>query len=124
MSGVGFLDSMEKSVTISDPDNRPRDVSYFTFHSSLYPNTVDPQASNTVHQFEFSLRLPHNSTSSFVNFSLPKPSIVPNQSSLPTFNETFSSLSDDLLNQLLETETRDMFSAQPDSLSLRLNPKN
>ena len=115
---------MEKSVTITDHDNRSRDVSYFTFHSSLYPNAVDPQVSNTVNQLEFSLRLPHNSTSFFVNFSLPSPSIVPNQSSLHTFNETFSSLSDDLLNQLSETETRDILSAQPDSLSFRLNPKN
>ena len=31
MSGVGFLDSTGKSITISDHDNRPHDVSYFTF---------------------------------------------------------------------------------------------
>ena len=124
MSGVGFLDSMEKSVTISDPDNRPHEVYYFTFHSSLYPNAVDPQASNSVHQFEFALCLLHNSTSSFVNFSLPSPSIVPNQSLLLTFNETFSSLSDALLNQVSETERRDILSAQRDSLSLLLNSKN
>ena len=115
MSGVGFLDSMEKSVTISDPDNRPHEVYYFTFHSSLYPNAVDPQASNSVHQFEFSLRLLHNSTSSFVNFRCRL---------LPTFNETFSSLSDALLNQVSEIETRDILSAQRDSLYLLLNSKN
>ena len=37
MSGVGFLDSTRKSVNIIEPDNRPRDVSYFTFRSSLNP---------------------------------------------------------------------------------------
>ena len=51
LSGVGFLDSTGKYVSISDSDNRPRDVSYFTFRSFLNPNIVDPRAPNTVHQF-------------------------------------------------------------------------
>ena len=51
MSGVGFLDSTGKFITITDPDNRPRDVSYFTFRSSLNPHTVDPRAPNSVHKF-------------------------------------------------------------------------
>ena len=29
MSGVGFFDSAEMSVTITDPDNRPRDIFIF-----------------------------------------------------------------------------------------------
>ena len=29
ISGVGFLDLAEKSVTITDPDNRPRDIFIF-----------------------------------------------------------------------------------------------
>ena len=116
MSGVWFLDSTGKFVTITDPDNRPRDVSYFTFRSSLNPHTVDPRAPNSVHKFEFSLRLPHNYPSSSVNLSLSSPSIVPNQSSVPTFNESLSGLSDALLNQMLATEMRDMLSAQRESL--------
>ena len=105
------------SVTITDPDNRPREVSYFSYRSSLNPNAIDDRAPNTVYQFEFSLRLPHNSTLSFVNISLPSPSIVTNQSSMPTFNTTFSGLSDALLNQIIAKEMRDMLSAQRGSLS-------
>ena len=116
MSGVGFLDSTGKSITISDPDNRPRDVSYFTFRSSFNPNLVDPRAPNAVHQFEFSLCLPPNSLSSSVNISLQSPYIVPNQSSMPAFNGTPSGLSNDQLNKISETEMRNMLLAQRDSL--------
>ena len=49
MSDDGFLTSKGKSVTLNDPDNLPRDVSYFTFRLSLNPHTVDPRAPNTVH---------------------------------------------------------------------------
>ena len=100
MSGVGFLDSTGKSVNIIEPDNRPRDVSYFTFRSSLNPNAIDYRAPNAVYQFEFSLRLPHNSTSSFVNLSLPSLSVVLNQLSVHTFNANLSGLPGALLNQM------------------------
>ena len=51
MSIVGFLDSTGKSITISDPNNHPRDVSYFTFRSSLNPNTVNQRAPRAIYQF-------------------------------------------------------------------------
>ena len=120
-SGVGFLDSTGKSVTISDPDNRPRDVSYFTFHSSLNPNTVNSRAPNAVHQFEFYLRLLHSSPSSSVNSSLPSASIVTNKSSKTTFNATLSGLSDGQLNKMSATTLRDMFSAQRYFISASAN---
>ena len=53
ISGVGFLDSTGESITITEPDNRPRDVSYFTFYSFVNHNTVDNRAPNFVRQFEF-----------------------------------------------------------------------
>ena len=59
--------------------------------------TIDDRSPNSVQQLEFSLRFPHNSTF-FVTLSLPSPSVVPNQSSVPTFNATLSSLLDALLN--------------------------
>ena len=98
MAGVGFLDSTGKSVTINYSDNHPRDVPSFTFLSYLKPNAVDDRAPHAVHQFEFSLRLPHNSTFSFVNISFPIPSVVPDQSSVTIFSATISGLSDALLN--------------------------
>jgi len=116
MSGLGFLDSTGKSLTISDPDNRSCDVSYFTFRSSLNRNNVDHCALNTVNQFEFSSRLFDNLPSSSVNISLPSPSIVPNQSSVHIFNATLSGLTDDQLNKMLENEMRDTLSAQRASL--------
>ena len=100
MSRVGFLDSTEKSITISDPDNRLRDVLYFTFCSSLNPNTIDPCAPHAVYQFKFSLRLPHNSPSSSTNILLPSTSVVTDKSSETTFNATFSVLSEDKLDTL------------------------
>ena len=90
MSDDGFLTSKGKSVTLNDPDNLPRDVSYFTFRLSLNPYIVDPRASNAVHQFKFSLRLPLNFPSSSVNLSLPSTSIITNQSSVTLFDATLS----------------------------------
>ena len=60
MSSIGFLTSKDKYVTINEPDNHPRNVSYIIFRSYLNPHTVDPRALNIVQPFEFSLRLPHN----------------------------------------------------------------
>ena len=116
MSAVDFLDATGKSVVISDSDNHSRDVSYFNFRWSLNPITVDYQVPNIVHQFEFSLRLHYNSLSSSVNILLPSSSIVHIQLSVPTFNSTFSGISNNQLNKISETEIRDMLSAQPDSL--------
>ena len=114
MSSVGFLDSTGKTATITDPDNHPRDISYYKFHSSVNPNTVDPRVPNTVYHFEFSLRLPRNSLSSFVNLSLPNASIVSNQSSDIIFNATLGGLSDDQLKTNSASALRDMLSAQRD----------
>ena len=100
MSGVGFLNSTGKSITISDPNNRPHDLSYFTFRSSLNPNTVDQRAPHAVYQFEFSLRLPHNSPPSSANISLPSISLVTDKASETAFNTTLSGLSDDKLDTM------------------------
>ena len=117
MSGVGFLDYTGKSVTISDPDNYPRDVSYFTFLSYLNPNTVDPRALNAVHQFEFSLRLLLSSPSPSVNISLPSASVVTNKSSETTFNVILIDLLDDQLNKMSAIILRVIISIQRDSIS-------
>ena len=59
MIGVGFLNSKGKPVTITDPDHRPDDITYFTFRTTVNPHLVDTRAPDSVHLFEFSLRLPH-----------------------------------------------------------------
>ena len=123
MSGVGFLYSTGKSVTISDPDKRPREIFYVTFRLSFYPTTVDPRAPNTVHQFEFSLHLPHSSLSSSVNILLLNSSVVTNKSSETTFNVTLSGISDDQLNKMPATALRDTLSAQRDSISASTTSK-
>ena len=90
ISGFDFLTSKEESIIMNDPKKHPRDVSYFTFRLSLNPYIVDPRASNAVHQFKFSLRLPLNFPSSSVNLSLPSTSIITNQSSVTLFDATLS----------------------------------
>ena len=90
MSGVSFLDSTGKPITISDPNNRPRDVSYFIFRSSLNPYTVYQRVTHVVYQFEFSVRLPHNSPPSSANISLPITSLVTDKSSETAFNATLN----------------------------------
>ena len=112
MSSVGFLTSKLKSVTVNDPDNRPHDVSYFTFRSLLYLHSIDSRSPNSVHQFEFSFRLPHNSPSSSVNISMLSPSVVTNQSSVAIFDIVLSRLLDSLLNQITATEIRHILSAR------------
>ena len=124
MSGVGFLDSTGKSITISDPNNHPHDVSYFTFRSSLNPTTVDQRAPHTVYQFEYSLRLPHNSPPSSANTSLPRTSLVTDKSSETTFNATLSSLSYDKLDTMSATALRLILSTQRDSISATATSKN
>ena len=116
MFGVGFRDSTGNFVTITDPDNHPRDASHLTFLSSLKPNTVDPHAPNTVHQLEFPLHLPHNSPSFSVNLSLPSAFVVPNQLSEITFNATLGGLSDNHLDKMSATTLRGMLSTQRNSI--------
>ena len=41
MTDVGSLNSKEKSVTITDPDHRPDDITYFTFRTTVNPHLVD-----------------------------------------------------------------------------------
>ena len=57
MTGVAFLTSKGRSVTITDPNRRPNDITYFTFRTTVNPHLVDTRAPNSVHLFEFSLRL-------------------------------------------------------------------
>ena len=63
MVEVGFLNSKEKSVSITDPDHRPDDITYLTFRTTINPSLVDTRSPDTVHLFEFSLRLPNTSPS-------------------------------------------------------------
>ena len=116
-SGFVFLDSTGKFITISDPINRPRDVSYFTFSSSLKPNTVDPRAPQAVYQFGFTLLLPHNYSSSSANISLPSTSIVTNVLLETIFNAVLIGLSDDKLDTMLATDLPLMLFTQRDSIS-------
>ena len=116
MSGVELITSKRNPVAINDSENHPRDVFAFNFCSSLNPHTVNPRAINVVHQFECSLRSSHNYASSSVNFSVPIPSVVANQSSVVTFDATFNRLSDTLLNWLRATQMQNMPSARCDSL--------
>ena len=53
MSGIGFLTSNEKSITINNSDNRPRDASCFNFRSFL--NYLLPSPSVVTNQLSVAL---------------------------------------------------------------------
>ena len=76
MSSIGFFTSKDKSVTINEPDNHLRNVSYIIFRSSLTPHTVDPRALNVVQRIEFPLHLPHNLPTSPVKHSVTSSFVV------------------------------------------------
>ena len=52
-SSVELFTSKAKFITINDPDNRPLDVSYCTFCSSLNHHIVDPRVPNAIHLLIF-----------------------------------------------------------------------
>ena len=68
MIGVGFLNSKGKAVTITDPAHRLDDITYFTVHANINPNLVDTRAPDSVHSFEFSMRLLNTINSSSASF--------------------------------------------------------
>ena len=93
MIGFGFLNFKGKSVTITDPAHRPDDITYFTFRPNINPHLVDTQASDSIHSFEFSLRLSNTITSSSASLPFDN-SIQPNTTPAPvdTFDSTLSKL--------------------------------
>ena len=44
LQGVGFSDASGKPITIPDPENRPVDLTYFSFRSVVSAITVDAHA--------------------------------------------------------------------------------
>jgi len=56
--GVTFSNSSGQPITVTDTDNRPADITYFTFRSHVSTNTVDCRAPKKSLALEFSLRLP------------------------------------------------------------------
>ena len=44
MIGVGFINSKEKSVAITDPPHRLNDITYFTFRANINRHLVDTRA--------------------------------------------------------------------------------
>ena len=96
MIDVGFLNSKGKPVTITDPDHRPDDITYFTFRITVNPHLVDTRAPDSVHLFKFSLRLPNTSPSLSASRLLGN-SILLNTTpaSVDTFESTLENLTDD-----------------------------
>ena len=60
MQGVWIADTSGKPVKISDLNQRPADLAYFTFRSIVLAIIVDKRAPDKVLSLEFSLRLPQN----------------------------------------------------------------
>ena len=60
LQGVGFFDSSGQPITVPDPDNRPVDLTYFTFRSVVNAADIDNRAPDTSLSLEFFLRLPQS----------------------------------------------------------------
>jgi len=58
LTDVTFSNSSGHPITVTDTDNRPADITYFTFRSHVSTNTVDCRAPKKSLALEFSLRLP------------------------------------------------------------------
>ena len=58
LQGVGFFDYSGQPITVPDPDNRPVDLTYFTFRSVVNAVDIDNHAPDTSLSLELSLRLP------------------------------------------------------------------
>ena len=118
MIGVGFLNSNGKAVNITDPDHRPDDITYFTFRTTVNPHLVDTRAPNSVHLFEFSLRLPNTSPSLSASRLL-RDSIQPNTTPAPvdTFDSILENLTDNNLQFMSATRMRKLLSARHNTLN-------
>ena len=58
LQGVGFFDSSGQPITVPDPDNCPKDLTYFTFRSVVNTADIDNRAPDKSLSLEFSLHLP------------------------------------------------------------------
>ena len=118
MIGVDFLNSKGKSVTITDPDHCPDDITYFNFRTTVNPHLVDTRAPDSVQLFEFSLHLPNTSPSLLVS-RLIRNSIQPNTTPAPVdnFDSTLGNLTDDILQFMSAARMRKLISARHNTLT-------
>jgi len=110
MIGVSFLNSKIKSVTITDRDHHPDDITYFTFRTTVNPHLVDTRSLDSVHLSEFYLHLP-NTYPSLSASRLLRNSIQPNTTPAPvnTFDSTLENLTDDDLQFMSAARMRNYF---------------
>ena len=117
MIGIGFLNSRGKPVAITDPYHRPNDITYFTFRANIYPHLVDMRAPDSVHLFEFSLRLPHTFLSSSASLSVSNSiSNINTPAPVDTFDFTLSKMSDDDLQSISASQIWQSLSARRNNL--------
>ena len=104
LTGVTFSNSSGQSIAVTDTDNRPADITYFTFRSNVSANTVDCRSPNKSLALEFSLRLPQTLSQSALSSTTTPPS-VSTPSPVPDSPQpvkdlvfTLGNLSDDILS--------------------------
>ena len=111
MTRVNFLDSKEKPVAITDPSRRLDDITYFTFRANINPHLVDTRAPDSVHLFEFSLRLAHAFPSSLSSLSVHNSTSNNNTPALvDTFDYTLSKISEEDFQTISASQMRQLIS--------------
>ena len=118
MIRVGFINSKEKSVAITDPPHRLNDITYFTFRAKNNRHLVDTRAPDSIHLFEFSLRLSNIFPSSSVSFPI-KISVQANTKPAPvdTFDSTLSKISDNYLQFMAAARIRELISTRHNTMT-------
>ena len=119
MIGVGVLKFKGKSVTITDPDHRSDDITYFTFRTTVNPHLVDTRAPDSIHLFEFSSRLANTFPSLSVSRLL-RNSVQPNTTPTPvdTFDSTLENFTDDDLQFMSAARMRELLSVRHNTLTV------
>ena len=107
LQGVGFLDSSGKPISVLDSDNRPADLTYFTFRSVVTAADIDDRAPQISLSLEFSLRLPQTfhtpsplspPSTPLASAAVPPPETPPRSASQLSFE--LDSYDDDALKNL------------------------
>ena len=126
--GVTFSNSSGQSIKVTDSDNRPADITYFTFRSNVSANTVDCCAPNKSLALEFSLRLPQTISQSALP-STTTPLSVSTSRSVPDSPQpvedlafTLGNLSDDILSSMDSDELLKLVIKDCDTISVVPSP--
>ena len=125
---VTFSNSSGQPIKVTDSDNRPADITYFTFRSNVPANTVDCRAPKKSLALEFLFRLPQTlsqfalpSTTTLLSVSTPR-SVPDSLQSVEDLDFTLGNLLDDILSSMDSDELLKLVIKARDTISVVPSP--